>query len=89
MSDYGIPLNPKWTPFRKCEECGKRSITTTEYEVNDSGLMSFIRYNVCRKCQKEAKERAKVMNEKEESMNDEAEDEEEINKENNNETEYN
>ncbi len=41
-------------PFKKCEECEKRKLSTTLYEVNDCGLNSYVHYLVCRKCMKEA-----------------------------------
>ena len=62
MSEYTIPFKRKRIPFRKCEECEKRKFSTTFYEVDTVNLMSHIDYNVCRKCMKEAKERAKEEN---------------------------
>jgi hypothetical protein len=59
--EFCFPMKVKWIPFRKCEECNGRKLSTTFYEVHDQGLNSHIDYNVCKKCMKEAKERAKNM----------------------------
>ena len=60
--EFTIPMKIKWIPFKKCDECNKRKLSTTFYEVNDTGLNAHIDLNVCKKCMKEAKERVKDKN---------------------------
>lgn len=57
--EFTFPMKVKWLPLRRCEECGKRKISTVFYEVHDTGLNAHIDYNVCKKCMKEARERVK------------------------------
>ena len=59
MSEFTIPFKQKWTPFKQCDECDKRKLSTCFYEVHDQGLNSHIDMWVCKKCMKEAKERVK------------------------------
>lgn len=59
MSEYTIPFKVAWTPFKICNECGKRKLSVCLYYVYDNGLNSYIHYWVCRKCMKEAKERTR------------------------------
>lgn len=56
--EFCIPMKVKWTPFKICEECNKKKLTTSFYEVHDAGLNAHIDYYVCNKCMKEAKEAA-------------------------------
>jgi len=59
MSEFTIPMKEKWTPFKRCEECKERKLSTTLYKVHDAGLISYVKYYVCRKCMKEARLRVK------------------------------
>ena len=59
MSDFCIPFKQKWTPFKRCDECGKRKLSTCFYEVDNQGLTHHIDVWCCKKCMKEAKERVK------------------------------
>jgi len=58
-SEFCVPMKVKRLRFRKCEECGKRKWSTIFYEVHDQGLIAHIDLNVCKKCMKEARKRAK------------------------------
>ena len=60
-NDFCIPFKIKRIPFKKCDECEKRKLSTCFYEVHDQGLNSHIDLHVCRKCLKEAKERVQKM----------------------------
>ena len=62
-SEFTIPIKVKWTPFKRCEECGKIKLSTVHYEFHDAGLMSHIDYHVCRKCMRKAEKRASCRNE--------------------------
>jgi len=57
--EFTFPMKVKRVPFQKCEECGKRKLSTIFYHVHDNGLNVHIEYNVCKKCMKEARERAR------------------------------
>jgi hypothetical protein len=57
--EFSVSMKVKWLPLRKCEECGKRKMSTVFYEVHDTGLNAHKDYNVCKKCMKEARKRAK------------------------------
>jgi len=57
--EFTIPFYIRWTPFKRCEECKKRKITTCLYEISDTGLIYYVEYYICRKCMKEAKARVK------------------------------
>lgn len=52
-------MKVKRKPFKKCDECEKRKLSTILYNVNDSGLISYVILLVCKKCMKEAKERVR------------------------------
>lgn len=57
--EFTVPFKVKRKRFRICEECEKRKFSTTLYNVYDNGLISYKEYYVCKKCMKEAKERAR------------------------------
>jgi len=57
--EYSIIFKRKWLPFRRCEECKKRKLTTKLYDVDSVSLMSHIEYNVCNKCIKKAMQRVR------------------------------
>ena len=65
MNDYEFTMSfrIKWTPFKRCDECYKRKITSSLYEIHDNGLNAHIDAFVCLKCTREAKKRAKSKNE--------------------------
>ena len=49
-TQFTIPFKIGLKPFRKCEECHKRKLTTSFYEIHDNGLNSYITAFICRKC---------------------------------------
>lgn len=60
MTEYTIPLKNKWTPFKQCEECKKKKLSTTLYNVYDNGLNDIcVEIYCCKKCMKEAEIRAR------------------------------
>jgi len=59
MCEFTIPFRMKWKPFKRCEECGKKKLTTFLYEVSDAALIWYVEYYVCNKCMREAKKRCK------------------------------
>lgn len=61
QSRFTVPMKVKRTIFKKCDECKKRKLSNTFYEVHDQGLMTHIDMYVCKKCMKEAKERVQKM----------------------------
>ena len=50
--EFVVPFKIKNLPFRKCELCNKRTLTTSYYEVHDAGLNSYINVKICNKCYK-------------------------------------
>lgn len=63
MNEFTIPMKVKWIPLRRCEECERRKMSTSFYQVHDTSLHSYVNYNVCKRCMKEAKKRASLKNE--------------------------
>ncbi len=59
MSKFCVPMKVKKVYFKKCDECSKRKLITILYDIYDQGLNSRITAYVCKKCMKEAKQRAK------------------------------
>ena len=58
--EFGVTFKQKRTPFKRCDECEKRKLSTVYYHVYDTGLNSYIKYWVCKLCMIEAKARARL-----------------------------
>ncbi len=67
--EFTIPFKQKRTPFKRCDECGRRKFTTSHYHVFDNGLNYYKALSVCKLCTIEAKARQKLIN-AEEKLND-------------------
>jgi len=57
--EFGVTFKQKWTPFKRCDECEKRKLSTVYYHVYDTGLNCYKEIWCCKKCYKEAQERVK------------------------------
>ena len=57
--EFGVVFKQKRTPFKRCDECGKIKFSTVYYHVHDTGLNCYKEIWACKKCTKEARERAK------------------------------
>jgi hypothetical protein len=62
MSEFTVIMGSKWTPFAKCQKCGKRKLSVHCLDMNDAGLNAYILVHSCRRCLKTAKIRAKALN---------------------------
>ena len=45
-----IPMKIRWFPFRRCEKCKKRKLSTTLYEIYNVDSISSTCYCVCKRC---------------------------------------
>lgn len=60
MSESKIPMEPKWVPFKRCDECLKRKVLMFSYYVFDISVIDDIKkYHICGKCMEEMRLRAK------------------------------
>lgn len=53
-NEFTIPMKVNFTPFKRCEECSKKKLNVSFYQIHDNGLNEYIEAHICKKCLREA-----------------------------------